>query len=74
MIEEQQQQFQYSCYMEVIMITCRTLWNHCNNIIFNAGVLSYDIWKHELRHTFSLIMYGAKDNLKDDMTAWLSSL
>uniref|UniRef100_A0A0A8ZBA7 Uncharacterized protein n=1 Tax=Arundo donax TaxID=35708 RepID=A0A0A8ZBA7_ARUDO len=41
MIQEERRHFPSSCFMEVVIIAMWTISVHRNNIIFNAGTISF---------------------------------
>jgi hypothetical protein len=74
MIEEVRCHFQYTCFMEVVILASWCIWIHRNNLIFNSVQLSLPRWKTEFKELFLPCKHRAKDSLGADMSAWLSSL
>ena len=65
MIEEGRGNFSHrSCYMEVVILACWSMWTHRNNIVFDNGVASFPIWKQEFRTLFAMVVHRAKPSLK----------
>jgi hypothetical protein len=67
MIEDGKQQFQFSCFMEVIILASWSIWIPRNNFIFNDVQISFHRWKKEFRELFLLCKHRAKPSLDADM-------
>jgi hypothetical protein len=80
MVEEHRRDFQYSCYIEVIMLATRliwmewSIWIYRNKFIFKTGQDSLPLWKKELRELLLLWKQRAKSSMELSMVTWLSSL
>jgi hypothetical protein len=68
MILDGKRRFNISCFMDVLMAGCWTLWNKRNRLIFDGDDVDIQSSVTIFKETFSLIRHRAKPSLKDGMS------
>jgi hypothetical protein len=64
----------FSCFKEILLTGCWTLWNQRNRIIFDGEQCAMQYSLHFFKDLFSLIRHRAKPSLKEGMSQWLDTL
>jgi hypothetical protein len=63
-----------SCFKEILMAGCWSLWNKRNRLIFDAEDMDMHSTIRFFKDTFVLIRHRAKPSLKEGMSQWLDTL
>jgi hypothetical protein len=63
-----------SCFKEILMAGCWTLWNKRNRLIFESEEMDMLSTIRFFKDTFVLIRHRTKPSLKEGMSQWLDTL
>jgi hypothetical protein len=74
MISEVGPLFSTSCFIEVLMLVCWSIWNHRNRAIFDNKPININECLRFFKEDFILVRHRAKPSLKEGMSSWLDTL